>query len=197
MFRQILIPAVLLAVLAAGGTSPAAAQALDADTIAAALNTAHPEEAAYVRFVVTLVDQGRLSRKLVESSFLWARRKASRHKKFQYFKHAVIAQAAQFGITLPQETPDLTPTIHGQVVLRVLLLDLPAANITVTIRGTGRETVTDANGQFTFENVPLGTYTLDATGFALLLPRRGSTQVTLPNFIPPSTDSAFVEIRLR
>ena len=57
--------------------------------------------------------------------------------------------------------------------------------------------MTDANGQFTLENVPFGSYTLDAAGIVLLLPRRGSTQVTLPNFVPPSTDSAFVVIRVR
>ena len=197
MFRKSLTVTGLLAVLAVCLTHTAeAASRLDADTMAAALRTAEPNEVAYITYVVTLLDQGRLSRDMVEGTFQWARRKPYYHKKFQYFKYALITQADKIGITLPQGTPDLTPGIEGQVVLRVLLVDLPCANITVRIRGTKRDALTDASGRFTLENVPYGTYILEATGIAALLPRKGTAKVTLPA-PPPSDQAPFVRIRLR
>jgi len=185
----------LLAVLAVGGTRTAAAQGLDAATIRAGLRTANPNEEAYIVYVVTLRDQGRLPVRLVESTFQWARRKPS-HKKFQYFKNALIVQAARIGITLPTGTPDLTPPVNGRVVLRVLLVEVPVANATVTIRGTKRQTTTDSKGEFTFANVPLGQFTLDAQANVLLLGRQGSANLLLPT-TPPSTETAFVTIRLK
>ncbi len=180
----------------AGPASPTATVRLDAKTIRADLRTADPKEEAYITYVVTLVDQGRLPRRILDSSFQWARKKPVGRKKFQYFKQAMIVQAARIGIRLPQGTPDLTPTINGRVVVRILLFDVPAPNITVTLRGTKRKTVTDAKGLFTFKNVPFGTHVLDAAGIAALLPKKGSATVILPPD-PPETDSVFVEIRVQ
>lgn len=92
---------ILMLVLVLGmwlaGTSRAAAQ-LDAQTMRSALRTATPEEEGFIDYVLTLVDQGRLPRPLVESTFQWARKKP-RHR-FQYFRYGLILRAAQKGIAL-------------------------------------------------------------------------------------------------
>ena len=98
---------------------------------------------------------------------------------------------------MPQGTPDLTPTLTGRVVMRVLLVDVPVADAVVQIRGTGRETTTDAKGQFTFENVPYGTPTLDASAVVLLVPKKGSTTVAVPNPRPPAVAPGPITIRLK
>ena len=181
------------------GAGPASATAraqLDAKTIQAGLRTADADENAYIAYVVTLVNQGRLPRPMVDASFQWARRRAPSHKKFQYFKHALIHQAGRIRIRLPRGTPDLTPTIKGRVTVRVLMVSVPAPNITVTIRGTKRSVLTNAKGEFRFKDVPLSTYILDAQGIAAFLPKKGSTTVVLPPD-PPATDSVFVTIPLK
>ncbi|HYW81549.1 MAG TPA: hypothetical protein VE890_18335 [Thermoguttaceae bacterium] len=186
----------LMTILASLSSRPAeAASRLDAETIQAGLRTADDDEVTYIRFVVALVDQGRLSRPLVESTFQWARRQPVLQKRFQYFKSALITLAARDGVRLPQGTPDLTPTITGRVVKRVFTVDVPARDITVTLRGTKRSVVTDANGNFRFTKVSLGRQTLDAKGLFALIPRKGSAQVLLPAGLPFG-DTAFVEIRL-
>lgn len=92
---------ILMLVLVVGvwlaGTSRAAAQ-LDAQTMRSALRTATPEEEGFIDHVLTLVDQGRLPRALVESTFQWARKKP-RHR-FQYFRYGLILRAAREGIAL-------------------------------------------------------------------------------------------------
>ncbi len=199
MRRNPVILAVLLALLSPGvGRQAAAAERIDAGTIRAGLRTADPNEEDYITYVVTLRDQGRLSNKLVESTFQWARRRImlGTHRRFQYYKNALITQAAKVGITLPTGTPDITPTITGRVVLRILLVDFPCPNCTVTIQGTKRRTTTNAKGEFTLRNVPFGTRTLSAKGTVLLLPRSGSLQVVLPT-PPPSDDVVSVEIRVK
>ena len=180
---------------AAEGSDSARAQ-LDARVIQADLRTADPDEEAYITYVVTLVNQGRLPRALVESTFLWARRKPVGSRKFQYFKRALLLRAARVGIRLPQGTPTLTPTINGRVTVRVLGVDLPAASIVVRIEGTKRKTLTNLKGRFTFEKVPLGTHVLVAQGVAAFLPRKGTVTVVLPPD-PPKTDSIFVQIPLK
>ena len=142
-----------------------------------------------------MVEQKRLSRPLVEGTFLWARRQPVFQKRFQYFKSALITLAARQGVRLPRGAPDLTPTITGRVVKKILTVDVPAQGITVTLRGTKRSVVTDAKGTFRFTNVPLGRRTFDAKGSFALIPRKGSTQVLLPAG-PPFSDKVFVEIRL-
>ncbi len=71
---------------------------LDAQTMRSALGTATPEEEGFIDYVLTLVEQGRLPRALVESTFQWARKKP-RHR-FQYFRYGLIVRAAQQGISL-------------------------------------------------------------------------------------------------
>ncbi len=92
---------ILILVLVSGvwlaWTDMAQAQ-LDAETMRAALRTATPEEDGFIDYVLELVDQGRLPRALVESTFQWARKKA-RHR-FQYFRYGLIVRAAQQGIEL-------------------------------------------------------------------------------------------------
>ncbi|OHB72830.1 MAG: hypothetical protein A2V70_01380 [Planctomycetes bacterium RBG_13_63_9] len=114
----------------------------------------------------------------------------------------MITQAAKIGITLPKGTPALKPTINGRVVLRVLLVDVPCPNFTVTLRQNGsggtamQKAVTDEKGAFSFKGVPYGRYTLNAEGTILLLRRTGSAAVTLPT-PPPSSDLVFVEITVK
>jgi hypothetical protein len=99
MFRRFLPIAMVLVVLAVCWTQTAeAASRLDAKTIKAALRTATPEEDGFVQHVVNLVDKGKLPRKLVESTFQWARKKPRR--KFQYFKWGLIVRARRRGIKL-------------------------------------------------------------------------------------------------
>jgi len=197
MFWKSLLAAAVLSVLAlADPVRSDAAARLDAATMSAALDTAHPDEVAYITYTVALVDLRVLSGDLVDGSFQWARRKPVRHKKFQYFKHAVIELASRVGVTMPQGTPDLTPTIQGRVVVRVVLVDVPVAGAVVKIRNTTRETTTDSKGNFTFENVPYGLHTIDASA-VVILPKKGSTAVTLPNPVPPATDPGFVTVRVK
>ncbi len=84
--------AVLLACRAWGQTN------LDADVIKAALRTAQPEEDGFVARVVKLANDGKLPADMVERTFAWARNKPKH--KFQYFKRALIIQAADIGISL-------------------------------------------------------------------------------------------------
>ena len=195
--RKLCVLSILLAMLTVWPKPTAqAASRLDVGTIQAGLRTADEDEVAYIRFVVALVDQGRLSRRLVESTFQWARVKLVSHKRFQYFKSALITLAARQGIQLPRRTPDITPTLRGRVVARVFTIDVPARNITVTLRGTKRSALTDEKGNFSFPNVPLGRHTLDATGLFAFIPKKGSAKVVLPSG-PPFRDTAFVAIRLK
>ncbi|NQU21079.1 MAG: carboxypeptidase regulatory-like domain-containing protein [Candidatus Nealsonbacteria bacterium] len=196
MLRKFVLAAALLSVLAAAGPARSEAGArLDPGAMAAALDTAHPDEVAYITYTVALVDLHVLSGDLVDSSFQWARRKPARHNKFQYFKHAVINLASRAGVTMPQGTPDLTPTVQGRVVVRVVLIDVPVAGAVVRIQGTSLETTTNAKGQFAFENVPYGIHTVNASA-VVILPKTGSTVVTLPNPTPPAVDPGFVTIRV-
>ncbi len=62
------------------------------------LKARRPEEFAFIATVVDLVEKKKLERKLVDSTFLWARRKPKH--KFQYFKHAMRLRAKRAGVTL-------------------------------------------------------------------------------------------------
>ena len=68
------------------------------DTLDKGLKARLPEEFAFVDHVVKLVDHGRLSRELVQSTFLWARKK-SKHQ-FQYFEHGLRLRAEEAGVHL-------------------------------------------------------------------------------------------------
>ncbi len=89
-----------LAVLAFGRVQAARAEfSLTADQMKAALRTATVEEEGFIEKVLFLMHRGILPEDLVESTFLWAR-KRPKHK-FQYFKYALKLRAADRGIPLP------------------------------------------------------------------------------------------------
>ena len=70
----------------------------DAGVIKAALHTTALEEEGFVDRVVKMTNEGKLPAELLERSFVWARGKPKH--KFQYFKRALIVQAADMGIRL-------------------------------------------------------------------------------------------------
>jgi hypothetical protein len=98
MCRMCLSLALAFFVLAAVGNRTAEASPLDADTIKVALHTATPEEEGFIEYVLARVDKGTLPLDLVQSTFLWAKKKPRR--KFQYFKQGLIQRAQQQGIVL-------------------------------------------------------------------------------------------------
>ena len=187
----------LLPVLSAVGWTPAAESAtrLDAKTICMALQTANPAEEAYIAYVCALTDQGYLSRRMVDSTFQWARR-TPYPKRVQYFKNALITQAAKRGIRLPKNVPSTARTIQGRVVLKILVVELPVAGAVVKIEGTSQSTTSDSTGEFSFSGAPYGTYTLRASATTFLGARSGSATVALPT-PPPSKQPARVEIELK
>jgi hypothetical protein len=195
MCRSVLIGAIVLAMLAAAGTPVEAASPLTADVMRATLRTGSPDEEAYITYIATLLEQGRLPRDMVEGIFQWARGKPY-PKRVQYFKRGLITKAAEIGIVLPQGTPALTGTIKGHVFTRVLLAKVPAPDVTVTIDGTDRSAVTNLKGEFTFHHVPLGTYTLRVGGITGFLSRAAAAKVMLPSR-PPSLEPATVELEAK
>ena len=172
-----------------------ASSTLDCDNMQRALRTANPNEEAYIIYVCALVDQGVLARRMVESTFQWARAKPF-PLKAQYFKFGVITQAAKQGIRLPRGTPSLRPDIRGRVVMNIGGVKIPIADATVSIKAMERTATTDANGYFALTNLPYGSYTVEATKQILLIKWTGSVRVALPN-PSPTTQSASVEIELK
>jgi hypothetical protein len=83
---------------AVGNHQAAASSTLNADTMKVALHTATPEEDGFITKVLLLVDQGVLPVEMVQSTFLWAKKKP--RYKFQYFKRGLILRASQAGITI-------------------------------------------------------------------------------------------------
>jgi hypothetical protein len=68
------------------------------DTLENGLRPRRPEEFAFIGKVVGLVEQGTLSRQLVESTFLWAQRQHA--LPFPYFESGLRARAKRIGISL-------------------------------------------------------------------------------------------------
>ncbi len=62
------------------------------------LKARRPVEFAFIAKVVDLVEKGQLPLKLVDGTFLWARRRI-RHR-FQYFEFALRVRAARLGVKL-------------------------------------------------------------------------------------------------
>lgn len=96
MNRCCWIPMLVLALLATVGNRCAMASSLDANTMKVALHTATPEEDGFITRVLAMVDAGTLPPSMVESTFLWAKKKT--RYKFQYFKRGLIQRAADAGI---------------------------------------------------------------------------------------------------
>jgi hypothetical protein len=69
-------------------------------------------EFEYIENVVKLVEKGTLPRKLVDSTFLWARRKSSR--QLQYFQFALRVRAKKLGI-VAAEIYDLSDQAVGVI----------------------------------------------------------------------------------
>ena len=57
-----------------------------------------PEEFAFIARVVRMVDENQLSRRLVESTFQWARKK--RPYPYVYFERGLKVRAARLGVTV-------------------------------------------------------------------------------------------------
>jgi hypothetical protein len=93
--RQTWALAVVFFALIAG---TAKADPLDADTMKVALHTATPQEDGFIDYVLARVKAGKLPLDLVESTFLWAKKKP--RNKFQYFKSGLIRRAEERGIHL-------------------------------------------------------------------------------------------------
>jgi hypothetical protein len=69
------------------------------DVLAKGLLARRPEEFAFVDRVVKMVDHRQLSREMVETTFLWARKKSNSHP-FVYFEHGLKLRAQQAGVNL-------------------------------------------------------------------------------------------------
>ncbi len=70
------------------------------------LRARRPVEFTYIADIVKLVEDGKLPRALVDSSFVYARLKPS--KQIQHFQFSLRARAQKLGI--------VTPTLDNQVV---------------------------------------------------------------------------------
>lgn len=70
------------------------------DTLEKGLKARLPTEFAFINRVVTLVDQGRLPRKLVLGTFDYARKKGHPKYPFPRFQRAMILRAAKIGVRL-------------------------------------------------------------------------------------------------
>jgi hypothetical protein len=183
----------LMAWITLTGESPGQTQEkLDPEALKAALRTTTIEEHDYIPFLVTLVDQERLPRVMIDTAFHWARNKT--YRQYQFFKRAVIAQAGRAGITLPTDTPPLEVNLHGRVVQRVGLVDIPLPFIGIDIEGTEIRTRTNIKGEFTLTNLGWGAYKIRAHGGATQLFRTISARVMLP-FLPNDVTTLTLKFR--
>ncbi len=179
--------------LTLAGEAPAQTQEkLDPEALKAALRTTTIEDNNYISFLVTLIDQERLPRVMFDTAFRWARNKT--YRQYQFFKRAVIAEAERGGISLPGDTPPLTANLHGRVLQRVGLIDVPVPFVSVDIEGTKIRTRTNIRGEFTLPDVSWGAYKVRAHGSAAQLFRTISARVKLP-LLP--NDATTVTLKFR
>jgi hypothetical protein len=75
-----------------------AEEKLTADVMKVALHTSTDQENGFIEHVLHLVDQKVLPLDLVQSTFLWARKKPV--NKFFYFKEGLVLRAKARGINL-------------------------------------------------------------------------------------------------
>jgi hypothetical protein len=93
---SLLIALVLMATSWSGTAS--AGEKLSADLMKVVLHTSTAQEDGFIEYVLERVDQGKLPLDLVQSTFLWARKKP--YNKFFYFKSGLILRAKKRGIVL-------------------------------------------------------------------------------------------------
>jgi hypothetical protein len=98
MSRFYLRLSVVLALLALTLVPTAEAGILDPDVMKIVLRTSTEQENGFIEYVVARVEKGTLPLDLVQSTFLWARKKP--RKKFFYFQQGLILRAADRGIKL-------------------------------------------------------------------------------------------------
>jgi hypothetical protein len=98
MNRLYILLSLALALSAAGWSRAAQAGVLDPQVMKVVLHTSAAQDEGFIDYVVYRVDRGTLPLDLVQSTFLWARKKHT--KKFFYFKQGLILRAAAQGITL-------------------------------------------------------------------------------------------------
>ena len=71
------------------------------DQLEKGLKARRPEEFAFIADVVSRVENDTLPRSLVDSTFLWARKKATgRIRPYQYFESGLRLRAKRIGIDL-------------------------------------------------------------------------------------------------
>jgi hypothetical protein len=100
MHRISLSATLVLALLALCWAQNArAAEPLDANIMKVSLHTVTAQEGDFIERVVDMVKKGTLPRDLVDSTFLWAKRKPQQ-KRFYYFRAALILRAADRGIVI-------------------------------------------------------------------------------------------------
>ncbi len=97
-----LLLAWLFACVAAFTIGPSAADAAVTvnlkDQLEKGLEARLPSEFAFLAKVVQMVENGTLPRSLVDSTFIWARRRPQR--RFQYFERALRVRASRLGIRI-------------------------------------------------------------------------------------------------
>lgn len=92
------LPALVASALAAG-SSPGTPGGVQVDLkvrLEKGLRARLPSEFAFIAKVVSLVNEGELPLKLVDRTFLWARKKPK--NRVQYFKRALRILAARIGV---------------------------------------------------------------------------------------------------
>ena len=97
-------------------------------------------------------------------------------------------------------TAQITQTIRGKVVDQVLQTALPGA--TVILAESNQQTVSDSTGNFSFHNIPVGTWTLQASyvGYqdafaANIMVTSGKEQVITISMLPSLTDDNNVIVK--
>jgi len=89
-----------LAILASWHTVRAATDPTLRDRLEKDLKARRPSEFAFIDRVIELVETNVLPLRLVNATYLWARRQPRSQRPFQYFQRALRLQAARLGIDL-------------------------------------------------------------------------------------------------
>jgi len=98
----VLVSLALGLTLAWAGTSAAVDVPTLQERLENDLKARRPSEFAFIALVVDLVEKDVLPLRIVESSFLWARKQPKGKRPFQYFEFALREQARRLGIELPK-----------------------------------------------------------------------------------------------